>query len=127
MSECEQWPDEQRIDAIGQNGNDGLHYNAPTTAPGCGWRKVVFAADCDEYGNCPGCGIDYAECECPGPTQDDFYEYRECDHGELWARPIQEDNPKTTGTAGDRKNGGDTFHGHERPNTGSDNVTDGEQ
>lgn len=65
MSEFEQWPDaewpdEQRIDAIGQNGNDGLHY-------------------------------------------------------------------ETTGTAGDRMNGGDTSQGHERPNTGSDAMTGGEQ
>ncbi|QQD21209.1 hypothetical protein GJQ54_05215 [Oceanospirillaceae bacterium ASx5O] len=62
MSEFEQWPDaewpdEQHIDAIGQN---GFHY-------------------------------------------------------------------ETTGTAGDRKNGGDTSHGHERPSTGSDNMTGGEQ
>lgn len=61
MSECEKWPDEQRIDAIGQNGNDGLHYL------------------------------------------------------------------ETTGTAGDRMNGGDTSQGHERPNAGSDNMTCGEQ
>ena len=64
MSELEQWPDEQRIDAIGQNGNDGLHYHETTG---------------------------------------------------------------TTGTTGDRMNGGDTSHGHERPNAGSDNMTGGEQ
>ena len=39
------------------------------------WKRVVFAADCDEDGNCPHCGIDYADCGCPGPTQDG-YEYR---------------------------------------------------
>jgi hypothetical protein len=49
-----------------------------------GWRRVTFAADCDEDGNCPVCGIDYADCDCPGPTQDGF-DYRERD-GELWAR-----------------------------------------
>ncbi len=41
------------------------------------WRKVIFSADCDEDGNCPVCGIDFGDCECPGPTQDDEYEYEE--------------------------------------------------
>ena len=41
------------------------------------WKKVVFSADCDDDGNCPQCGIDYADCDCPGPTQDDIYEYKE--------------------------------------------------
>jgi hypothetical protein len=50
------------------------------------WMPVVFAADCDEDGNCPVCRIDYGECACPGPTQDDLYEYREVD-GVMWARP----------------------------------------
>lgn len=52
------------------------------------WRRVVFSADCDEDGNCPECATDYAECECPGPTQDDLYEYKE-DGGVLWARPLE--------------------------------------
>jgi hypothetical protein len=50
-----------------------------------GWRKVIFAADCDEDGNCPVCAIDYGECECPGPTQEDEYDYTTID-GELYAR-----------------------------------------
>jgi hypothetical protein len=45
----------------------------------------VFSADCDTDGNCPACGTDYAECACPGPTQDDLYEYREVD-GVMFAR-----------------------------------------
>jgi hypothetical protein len=59
------------------------------------WQRVVFAADClDPYGDgeilvCPHCGIDYAECPCPGPHQDDEYEYDERD-GELYARKIDE-------------------------------------
>ena len=53
-----------------------------------GWRAVVFAADCDEEGNCPVCGIDYAECECPGPTMDGF-EYEVID-GVLMAREAPE-------------------------------------
>jgi hypothetical protein len=48
------------------------------------WKRVVFSADCDEDGNCPRCGIDYADCNCPGPTQDEM-EYREV-RGVLWAR-----------------------------------------
>ena len=35
-----------------------------------GWSPVVFSSDCDEWGNCPRCGADYAECACPGPTED---------------------------------------------------------
>jgi hypothetical protein len=49
------------------------------------WRQVVFAADCDEDGNCPLCGIDYADCSCPGPTMDE-YDYKE-KGGQLFARP----------------------------------------
>jgi hypothetical protein len=48
------------------------------------WRRVVFAADCDEDGNCPLCGVDYGECSCPGPTMDD-HDYRVID-GALHAR-----------------------------------------
>jgi hypothetical protein len=46
----------------------------------------MFAADCDEDGNCPVCGIDYAECDCPGPTMDG-YAYRVIG-GVLYARRI---------------------------------------
>lgn len=51
------------------------------------WFRVVFAADCDEDGNCPIHELDFAECSCPGPTQDGW-EYREFD-GILYARPRQ--------------------------------------
>ena len=34
---------------------------------------------------------------------------------------------ETTGTAGDRMNGGDTSQGHKRLNAGSDTMTGGEQ
>lgn len=57
---------------------------------GMSWVKVVFAADCDEDGNCPVCDIDYADCKCPGPTQDDLYEYEESHDGTLWAKPLGE-------------------------------------
>lgn len=66
--------------------------------PPPGWKKVSFAGDCtqsepwegtDELGDiCSVCGLDYCEeCECPGPTQEDKYEYKEFD-GELYARPL---------------------------------------
>ena len=50
-----------------------------------GWKRVIYSADCDEDGNCPLCGYDYADCGCPGPTMDEcqYVERR----GELWARP----------------------------------------
>jgi hypothetical protein len=50
-----------------------------------GWIEVVFACECDEDGNCPKCGIDYADCGCPGPSQDEEYDYEERD-GKLFAR-----------------------------------------
>lgn len=41
------------------------------------WRQVCYSADCDEDGVCPKCGMDYAESDCPGPTQDGMeYEWR---------------------------------------------------
>ncbi len=54
------------------------------------WIRVVFADECEGYPEegciCPVCGIDYSECDCPGPTQDDIYEYAECGDV-LYARP----------------------------------------
>ena len=64
------------------------------------WRKVVAAADCiDAYGDgevllCPRCGTDYAECPCPGPHQDDEYDYEWHLDG-LYAR--LRDGPKVIG------------------------------
>jgi hypothetical protein len=59
--------------------------------PTAAWRRVVFAADCiDRDGDgevliCPECAIDYAECLCPGPHQQDEFEYQERRDG-LYAR-----------------------------------------
>lgn len=58
--------------------------------PPLGWKQVSFAADClggdeDECGDIYSiCGEEYAECDCPGPTQDG-YEYQEID-GIMYAR-----------------------------------------
>jgi hypothetical protein len=57
--------------------------------------RVVFAAECDECPDCgepvcPVCVEHYADCECPGPTQDDMYEYREGPEG-LEARLLDEE------------------------------------
>jgi hypothetical protein len=48
------------------------------------WRRVVFASDCVECECCGEpfclhCSEHYADCECPGPTQDDLYDYQERD------------------------------------------------
>lgn len=41
------------------------------------WKPVVFAADCDEDGSCPNCRVDFTECPCPGPPEDEQqFEYR---------------------------------------------------
>jgi hypothetical protein len=59
----------------------GRTFDGP--APCVEWTEVVFAADCrDVYGDgecleCPRCGVDYADCDCPGPTQGDEYAYWE--------------------------------------------------
>lgn len=75
-----------------------------------GWQRVIFAHDCDECDLCgeplcPSCvrmhpaatghngrgahvaveRIHYADCSCPGPHQEDEFEYREID-GVLCAR-----------------------------------------
>jgi len=55
------------------------------------WQRVIHSCECDEFGNCPVCEIDYSECGCPGPTQDDEYEYRERD-GILEARRLVQSN-----------------------------------
>ena len=60
------------------------------------WKQVSFAMDCEGYGpetgemgtDCSICGEEYVECACPGPTQDEIYEYEERD-GILYAREIQ--------------------------------------
>lgn len=57
------------------------------------WIKVIHAADCiyedwdedHECPVCPNCHIDYAECPCPGPTQDEEYDYKLI-KGELYAK-----------------------------------------
>lgn len=59
-----------------------------------GWVPVVFASEClDLFGGgeiliCPICEIEYADCPCPGPHQDDEFEYQEAGD-RLWARPKQ--------------------------------------
>lgn len=62
-----------------------------------GWKKVVFLGECiyedwDETGEfpiCPNCLIDYENCSCPGPTQEDEndnpLEYMEL-NGNLYGR-----------------------------------------
>lgn len=56
---------------------------------GYGWRRVVYASELNEDGDCPVCcDVDWTECDCPGPTMDDT-EYEWVD-GVLWARPEPE-------------------------------------
>lgn len=54
------------------------------------WKRVVFSCEVGDDDLCPVCGLDYTgACECPGPTQDDLFEYMEVD-GELFAKPLPE-------------------------------------
>lgn len=52
------------------------------------WRQVVHACECNDDGMCPYCGIEFADCGCPGPMMDDVYEYRVIG-GVMCARPIK--------------------------------------
>jgi DNA (cytosine-5)-methyltransferase 1 len=58
-----------------------------------GFRPVRFASDCDEDGDCPECGIDYAECECPGPTEEGVF-VAECDDGLFGCRLADSNVPR---------------------------------
>ena len=71
----------------GGDGNESGRYNAQSTGPvGAtgGFCRVVFAAECDDEGNCPQCGDDFGDCECIGPIEDDV-EYIWID-GELYGK-----------------------------------------
>jgi len=94
------------------------------------WQKVVFAADCeyeewDEDGECPICPVCaeyYSECECPGPTQDDLFEYEEF-QGELWARQKTFTKTKQQGLEGaDRQQLDGAGQFAERVNTNPGNA-----
>lgn len=71
------------------------------------WKLVVFAADCGcdldcnecedcEELRCHVCGDRYADCPCPGPTQDGI-EYME-KGGILYGREEQPQRRETDGT-----------------------------
>ena len=56
------------------------------------WQRVVFADECLPClmcvePVCQECDDHYADCECPGPTQDG-YEYKE-KKGVLYARELE--------------------------------------
>lgn len=58
-----------------------------------GWIKVVFSHECHfedwdtdmECPTCPQCNGNYGECPCPGPHQEDEYEYKFVD-GVMFAK-----------------------------------------
>ena len=59
------------------------------------WVRVVFAHDCEPCTACAEpvckqCETHYADCECPGPHQDDEFEYREAGAGVLEARRLDD-------------------------------------
>ena len=58
-----------------------LYDEGGTKGPQKPWKPVVYANDCTpcemcEEPVCPICEIHYAECGCPGPMQEDEYEYK---------------------------------------------------
>jgi hypothetical protein len=54
----------------------------------CHWKPVVFAAECEPCPDCDDlictCGKHYADCDCPGPSEDGV-EYSEA-NGVLYGR-----------------------------------------
>lgn len=63
------------------------------------WKKVIYASDCEpcemcEEPVCPVCRVHYADCECPGPTQDDEYEYKTIDGVECARKLPQDEDPR---------------------------------
>ena len=81
------------------------------------WKPVSFAADClggddDEPGSeCSVCGLDYTDCECPGPTQDG-YEHIEI-NGRMFARKLaQSDVAGLEGFAWNEPDGDSTGREH---------------
>lgn len=60
--------------------------------PPAGYRRVAFAADmleceCCEEPFCPECNDHYADCQCPGPMQDELF-YKTVD-GVLFASEVE--------------------------------------
>lgn len=65
------------------------------SSDGITWMRVVFADECrrcELCGDavCPNCQIHYAECACPGPSQDEIYWYSEDGSGVLWASLVDQ-------------------------------------
>ena len=58
------------------------------------WKRVVFASECKPCGMCREpicryCYEHYADCDCPGPTQDE-YEYKEV-KGRMYAKLLADE------------------------------------
>ena len=58
------------------------------------WRPVIYAHDCElcdmcEEPYCSTCEAHYADCECPGPHQEDEYEYKTI-NGMEYARRLKD-------------------------------------
>lgn len=51
------------------------------------WKPVVFSHEVYDDGECPECHGQYEECDCPGPTMNDEYEYAEI-NGKLFAKKL---------------------------------------
>lgn len=84
------YADEQGLERHARNeqdtGKGAASFGSTAEANLCraGWKRVVYSSDCDEYGECPLCGVDFGNCGCPGPTMDEC-QYIEHD-GEMWGR-----------------------------------------
>ena len=86
-----------RGDKPGREQEDQIGHDSPSgdTHVSEGWKLVSFAGDCaggdEETGElgyeCSVCGGDYTECPCPGPTQEEDFEYK-LDDGILFARRL---------------------------------------
>lgn len=59
------------------------------------WKRVIYTGNCifedwdeqNEMPICPECLTEYQDCKCPGPGQEDLFDYMEID-GILFAKEI---------------------------------------
>jgi deoxycytidylate deaminase len=63
-------------DALREAGVARIYFGEPYLRDTDGWCPVVGITDLTTEGHCPNCRIEYADCPCPGPTDEDTYEYR---------------------------------------------------
>jgi deoxycytidylate deaminase len=63
-------------EALKASGIDRIFFGERFLRDTDGWQSVVLIGDLKDDGTCPSCQGDYVKCACPGPTDDENFEYR---------------------------------------------------